>query len=244
MNNQALHNVNNTLICCADITSDWFANHLCYWQSLLNSEEKARFDAFKTKQRQQQFLLGRVLLAYSVNQLNESIKFAHYEMPNFNQIRLGNNLFYKSISHANNLVVVALSSVEHNLGIDIEAIKDRDFKGLSDEYFCSQEVNALDNVGWTAENFYRLWTAKEAYTKVTQSGISHSLSLNFSKLLAAPDEPKTSEGVECQRLYFYQHNMGNHMLSIATERASSIFSVTPIMVHLRPDTLQQSRKGI
>ncbi|MDO5640719.1 MAG: 4'-phosphopantetheinyl transferase superfamily protein [Neisseria sp.] len=70
-----------------------------------------------------------------------------------------------SLSHSRGTALLAVSDLPLTAGVDIEALKNRDFKQLS-EYSCSQEErNWLAMRGWQTTDFYRLWTLKEALIK-------------------------------------------------------------------------------
>ncbi|MBR6098327.1 hypothetical protein IKP85_01110 [bacterium] len=60
-----------------------------------------------------------------------------------------------SISHSKNIVLAAFD--ENSLGVDIEFMKDRDFKSLSGHY----GITATDK-----DEFYRQWTQLEAEIKL------------------------------------------------------------------------------
>ena len=67
-----------------------------------------------------------------------------------------------SISHSNEIIAVAFDS--YPLGLDIEYMKDRDFKSLSGHY----GINATDKI-----EFYKQWTKLEAGIKI-QADIKNS----------------------------------------------------------------------
>lgn len=64
-----------------------------------------------------------------------------------------------SITHSNNLLIVAFS--KNLIGIDLEFMKPRAYlEKISQRYFSPKEAqNSL-------EDFYRCWTAREAYIKI------------------------------------------------------------------------------
>lgn len=72
---------------------------------------------------------------------------------------------YLSVSHSGDMVVCAVS--DRPVGIDVEKIKDRCF-GSADK-ICSEEE--LDYINGSAKRFLEVWTAKEAYSKMTGEGI-------------------------------------------------------------------------
>lgn len=73
----------------------------------------------------------------------------------------GYNNIYFSISHSHNIVVCAVSDRE--VGIDMERIRKTDYKAT--KFF----VNDAENI--TREEYFLLWTKKEAKLKQKGSGI-------------------------------------------------------------------------
>ena len=87
-----------------------------------------------------------------------------------------------NISHSNNIVAVAFDSFP--LGLDIEFMKDRDFKLLLERY----NINSNNK-----EFFYQFWTEYEAKIKIqneTKQKISFKLEPNYmlSLFSSNPDE--------------------------------------------------------
>lgn len=80
-----------------------------------------------------------------------------------------NNPFFFSISHSNNLVVCAISDYE--IGIDVEMINSFNPKLIN--RICSPDEKQY--ISDSTENFYKVWTAKEAYSKLIGLGISMGL---------------------------------------------------------------------
>ncbi|MBQ5633693.1 MAG: 4'-phosphopantetheinyl transferase superfamily protein, partial [Clostridia bacterium] len=80
------------------------------------------------------------------------------------------DLFF-SISHAKDTVAVALSNT--SVGIDIEFIDERrDILSLSRRFFAPDEHKAISESNSPAEDFFSLWTKKEALAKITGEGLS------------------------------------------------------------------------
>lgn len=76
---------------------------------------------------------------------------------------------FVSISHSGNVIAVCKS--DRPVGIDVEKISgNRDFKKLSERFFSPAENEKFDE-NPTAECFYRIWTAKESYAKITGEGL-------------------------------------------------------------------------
>lgn len=81
-----------------------------------------------------------------------------------------------NISHSGNYAAAAFSDSE--IGIDIEKIKDADLK-IAKRFFAEEEYKYLEKISDKEKQnreFYRLWTLKESFMKVT--GLGMSLPLN------------------------------------------------------------------
>ena len=79
-----------------------------------------------------------------------------------------------NLSHSHNLVVCAIS--EKPVGIDVERIKDA-YEHIADRFFTPTEVRYLAQyAGETKRSeFFRLWTMKESYMKMTGEGMKLAL---------------------------------------------------------------------
>ena len=84
--------------------------------------------------------------------------------------------FHFNISHSGEWTVIAVSDSE--IGVDIQLIKPVR-NGLAKRFFTRREnlkLDKLNNEEYNAE-FTRMWTMKEARTKVTGESLARSLSL-------------------------------------------------------------------
>ena len=71
-----------------------------------------------------------------------------------------------SISHSGEMVIMAFS--DSQVGIDIELIKNRDYKKISQKYFIEEEQKRISSL----ESFLVLWTKKESFLKYTGDGLT------------------------------------------------------------------------
>jgi 4'-phosphopantetheinyl transferase len=76
--------------------------------------------------------------------------------------------YYYSVSHTKNYLAFVLS--KENVGLDIEERVLRDFKAIS--YVSSEEEY---NECKEPDDYYTLWTFKEAYAKLKGTGITKEL---------------------------------------------------------------------
>lgn len=82
--------------------------------------------------------------------------------------------FYFNLSHSGNMVLCAVS--EKPVGCDIEKIETPTLR-IAKRFFTEKENEYLENIeeNKMAEEFFRLWTMKEAYVKMTGEGLTCSL---------------------------------------------------------------------
>ena len=140
----------------------------------LGASETRRYGRFKRRERQRQFLLGRMLLRFAVSNLIALPvdAFAIIEREsNAPQLVLPNACYMRpafSISHSRDWVACAVSS-NASLGVDIE-VNDpsRDIIGISQSAFHPKDH------GWLLRQpeiarlsaFYQLWCTREALYKL------------------------------------------------------------------------------
>lgn len=83
---------------------------------------------------------------------------------------MGTENLYVSVTHAENLLLVAVSDRE--IGIDAEQVnrKVRNFHSLAKRYFTKEELDFLGG-NFTIDDFLHVWVKKEAQSKLTGKGI-------------------------------------------------------------------------
>ena len=111
---------------------------------------------FKSEKRKIQFCLGRFI----AEKVLQTKGFKNFEiLTKNNKPYIKNNPIYFSISHSNNIVLVAFADCE--IGADIEFMKQRNFK----ELYRRLDIDTND---LSIENFYKFWTQYEAKIKLQQ----------------------------------------------------------------------------
>lgn len=84
----------------------------------------------------------------------------------------GHTDIFFNISHSGDFVVCALADGE--IGCDIEVVHEVDFK-IAERFFAPKEIEAIRSRKTEAEKqdmFFRLWTLKESFIKVTGMGLA------------------------------------------------------------------------
>jgi 4'-phosphopantetheinyl transferase len=147
---------------------------LTFFAQQLSTSESRRYACFKRRERQRQFLLGRMLLRFAVSNLIalplDALAVIERES-NGPQLVLSNVSYLQpafSISHSRNWVACAIS-FNVSLGVDIEVESPaRDIIGISQSAFHPKDHGWLLRQPGTARlsSFYQLWCTREALDKL------------------------------------------------------------------------------
>jgi 4'-phosphopantetheinyl transferase len=142
----------------------------------LTDDEVARYRRFVRPQRQQQFLLGRVLLRVALGDLLdvEPDTISLSERPGRAPVLHGvDPVPGFSISHSGPWVACAVSA-DLPLGLDIELLDaERDLVALAEQAFCSEEAKQVAALAGElrVRTFYELWSRKEAAYKFASASV-------------------------------------------------------------------------
>lgn len=130
-----------------------------------NLTEKTEYDKSLLPQNVREHCKKKESIAAATELLNLGVKNLWYDRNK----PMADNCFV-SISHSGDMVAVCTS--ENPVGIDIEKIDDkRNLEKLSKRVFCGKELEAFKN-NPTPEQFYEIWTQKEAYSKIDGQGVN------------------------------------------------------------------------
>ena len=140
---------------------------------------------------------------------------------------------YFSVSHVDQLAVVAISP-HLNIGIDVEGVDQSVTENVM-AAFCHHDeqrsVLALSDLQRTRE-FIRLWTLKEAYTKML--GVGHMLDFKLIKFMLGPIDVSTDGGATGAPTLFENFYISlKHALfhaSIAIEEPARIVDSTEVQI--------------
>jgi 4'-phosphopantetheinyl transferase len=100
--------------------------------------------------------------------------------------RLAGAALHFNISHSGALAVIALANAE--VGVDVELPRSRRSDDIARRFYAPGEVERLfaeEDAARRADQFFRLWTCKEAFLKVTGEGLSRS-TRSYEVALAPP----------------------------------------------------------
>lgn len=161
--------------------------------SSLSNPEQQRASAFKNKSAAKQYVFSHVALRkiLAENFGPESTQFIWKETEHKKPILEtpnGKRPIEFNISHCTKYIAIALSSKP--VGVDIEGHREmNDLSGVSDIVYTDiEKAFVLNNSQQTTNNFFQLWTSKEALLKADGSGFMRDpKKLEITPATNAPD---------------------------------------------------------
>lgn len=151
--------------------------------SLINADERARYQRFVRERDKLLFLVAKALTRVCLSHYEPSIApqqwefdFGPHGKPEISQ-HLSQPLQF-NLSHTHSLIALAVGRSAAPLGIDVENVgRSNSLDDLARQCFTEAEQGYL-NAGCESEyrqRFFRLWTLKEAFVKATGAGITAGL---------------------------------------------------------------------
>ncbi len=146
-------------------TDDIRESEFKYYYSLMPDERKNKYNKLRNIDDKKTCIGAYMLLCRIVN--NDNLKFCYTKT---GKPYINNNPFYFSLSHSGKYAAAAVSGSP--VGIDIENISD--VRDSVIRHVCTDnEIKYINETG--IESFYKIWTYKEAYFKMTGDGIGAGL---------------------------------------------------------------------
>lgn len=148
--------------------------------NMLPDYRKLKIDALKLLADKKRSLMAGYLLRGALSEFGLSdsdVCFNSHGKP----ILRDAGLFF-SISHSGDKAFVVLS--DHEIGCDVEMIRDIDAIRLAQRFFAPEEVSYLTASADIEGEFFRIWTLKEAYIKCRGEG----LSIPLNSFIVCPDK--------------------------------------------------------
>ncbi len=144
--------------------------------SSLPSEERAKIDSLKNRNKQLEKLLGYMLVRYAIKDFfgipmkNQGFSYTINGKPSI----IGYDKVYFNLSHSNGMAACTVSDSE--IGVDIEKIRPIGDK-LINTVCNDDEKKHIDESDNKSSEFIKIWTAKEALTKRIGEGLRGNLKL-------------------------------------------------------------------
>lgn len=152
-----------------------------FWNTL-NADEANRANRFHFEKHRRAFIVGRGflrdLLGRYLDATPESLRFSYgaYGKPALNGEHKRTRLRF-NMSHSHNLALLAITE-DNEIGVDVEYMR-ADFASadIAQRFFSRAEVATFNTLAEEdrVAAFFRCWTRKEAFIKVTGMGLSQSL---------------------------------------------------------------------
>jgi len=108
-----------------------------------------------------------------------------------------------SLSHTEDIIVMGIS--EGVFGLDIEKIKERDYLKTAERFYTEKEIEKVREKG--IKEFYRLWTMKEAHSKMKGKNL---------------DTRITEEKIKGEGYKIITHNLEDYLLTVVCSKDEEI----------------------
>ena len=181
------HAVPGQLISSSDVhiwrmLLDEHSSHIESIKRNLSTDELLRAEKFYFEKDQNRFIMARgilrIILAGYLGMKPHEIRFEYtpFGKPQVAE-KNDNESIHFNLSQSENVVLYAIT-LNRNIGIDVERIKDSiDVVQVANRFFSPGEINALKrcNRENLAEIFFQYWTRKEALIKAMGKGVSFPL---------------------------------------------------------------------
>lgn len=147
----------------------------------LSDTEKERLDNMISVKRQREFICGHFLLRKILSQeLQKPLNEVEINVLNSGALVLpDSSLGYISLSHSHNQVAIAFCA--DPVGIDMEWMQQKDnYNAILEQIDAVKDATQLIEEGYSLqEAFFRLWTRREAYYKMSSVCEQSSLDKSF-----------------------------------------------------------------
>lgn len=140
--------------------------------------EQERVEKMQSIQRRQEFVLGRHLLRTILQKNNLSYSSELVLSEGYQKPVLKNSELEFNLSHSNKMIALAISKT-CKIGLDLQAnAKKETLKKVAERYFHLQEQDYIASLDEEEELdvLQKLWTLKEAHTKLNNGLLLQSLS--------------------------------------------------------------------
>lgn len=200
----------------------------------VSEARKKKTDSYRFKKDRCLSLGAELLLQYGLKAAGcdglKDIRYGDSGKPFFED----NKLFF-NLSHSEEYAVCAISSCE--VGCDIEIISDRGLK-IAKRFFFKEEYEDITSCATPeerSEKFFRYWTLKESFMKVT--GLGLSLPLDSFKISLNP-EISVEQTVDGREYCFKEFgNIPGYRCAVCT--AGDCRDAELVIVDLKKDILNR-----
>ncbi|MET1056677.1 MAG: 4'-phosphopantetheinyl transferase superfamily protein [Pedobacter sp.] len=149
---------------------------LASYVQILTAEEMSYAARFHQKKDAQQFIITRAILKILLaDTLTVEPREIHItQAKNKKPVLAEHQEIHFNVSHSDNQAVIAIA--RQRIGIDVEFVKPNfDYQSVADYTFSDEESDYLKQSASPRQEFFRLWTRKEAFLKGMGSGLINEL---------------------------------------------------------------------
>lgn len=154
--------------------------------SFLNLEKRNKIKNFLNKKDKIRGVISELLIKKLVSErLDNKMENIEFYKNEYGKPYIKNHPELKfNISHSGDFVICAIDT--EPVGIDIEEIRQFEYKTIVKRYFSIEEFNYINKqeVDSSLNRFYEIWTLKESYIKCCGKGLSiplKSFSIHIDK---------------------------------------------------------------
>lgn len=126
-----------------------------------------------------------------------------------------------NLSHSGDYAMCAVS--DGDIGCDVEKVKDINMN-IARRFFFKEEIDLLESLEsgtQQTEMFFRLWTLKESFMKVT--GLGFKLGLSDFCIYFENGVPKVRQDVDGRTYFFKEYNINKKYAAAVCSAANSDF---------------------
>lgn len=175
----------------------------------LSDKRKEKILCFKRTINRKQSLGAGLLLKHILGEYNLNFEDMYYGEKGKPEIKG----IHFNLSHSEDMVVCAVS--EKAVGCDVEKVGEYR-NGIAERYFTENEIaylNLFDGEE-SKEEFYRLWTMKESYLKMTGEGVT--IPLNQIEFLVNENIQVYRDNIACDCI-IKEYNIPGYKLTVCAK---------------------------
>lgn len=154
-------------------------------------------------------LLQKVLALYHMEKATPSV--GEHGKPQIEGLQF-------NLSHSGNIVICAVS--DEPVGCDVEQLRKAP-QAVAERFFTENEKAYLSQFSGEAYDiaFFRLWTMKESYVKMTGEGIG--LTIGVYEIVVDEEEKVLRDG-EIQECYLSEIEMDGYIISVCAKNSAHV----------------------
>lgn len=187
-----------------DLDNDALFKH---YYNLMPRDRQKKIDTYLFKKDKKLSLGVGILLMLALDKMGLDINNLNFVEKHNKKPYIKNQKIFFNLSHSEDKVLCAIASSE--IGCDIEKIQDIDLM-IAKRFFYNEEYELLLSQSVQEKQndlFYRLWTLKESFMKIT--GLGFHLPLNKFCILFDGDQIGVRQNLNSKKYFFNEFNIFN-----------------------------------